>query len=95
MLVSYASLWELSIKVAKGKLLLPGKSIALFLAKLEDAGFTFLQIEPAHILRTETLPHIHKDPFDRMIVAQAIEENLTILSIDTKIPLYQVNVIWS
>ena len=94
MFVSSASLWELAIKVAKGKLILPGSSVASLYKQATLIGVTILPITTAHILRTETLPHHHRDPFDRMIVAQAIEENLTILTSDSEIPRYSVPVIW-
>ncbi len=92
--VSRASLWELSIKVAKGKLSMPGFSVRYLLDQIEKTGMTVIPIDDSHILRTETLPHHHGDPFDRMIVAQAMEEDLTILSSDRAIPLYAVTVLW-
>ena len=55
---------------------------------------TVLPIEDAHILRTETLLHHHRDPFDRILVAQALEEGLTILTSDSDIPKYDAPVIW-
>ena len=92
--VSRASVWELSIKVAKGKLPLPGGSIRYVVDQINILGIVVVPIETAHILLTETLPHFHGDPFDRMIVAQAIEEDMTILTADEKIPLYAARVIW-
>ena len=92
--VSRASVWELSIKVAKGKLAMPGSSVRSLLEQIARTGMTVLPIEDAHILRTETLPHHHRDPFDRILVAQALEEGLTILSCDSEIPKYDAPVIW-
>jgi len=92
--VSSVSLWELSIKVAKGKLTVPGNSIRSFYEQLDRIGITILTVTKGHILRTESLPHHHRDPFDRMIVAQALEENLTILTADSDIPKYAAPVIW-
>ena len=92
--VSSVSLWELSIKVAKGKLTVPGNSIRSFYEQLDRIGITILTVTKGHILRTESLPHHHRDPFDRMIVAQALEENLTILTADSDIPKYSAPVIW-
>ena len=92
--VSRASIWELSIKVKKGKLDLPGSSIQSLLDQIEETGIVVLPIEDTDILRTETLPHHHKDPFDRMIVAQALEQNLTIVTSDSDIPKYDAPVIW-
>jgi PIN domain nuclease of toxin-antitoxin system len=92
--VSSVSLWELSIKVAKGKLTVPGNSIRSFYEQVDRIGITILTVTKGHILRTESLPHHHRDPFDRMIVAQALEENLTILTADSDIPKYAAPVIW-
>ena len=92
--VSSVSLWELSIKVAKGKLTVPGNSIRSFYEQVDRIGITILTVTKGHILRTESLPHHHRDPFDRMIVAQALEESLTILTADSDIPKYAAPVIW-
>jgi len=92
--VSRASIWELSIKVAKGRLEMPGSSIQSLLDEIGKMGMLILPIGDAHILRTETLPHHHGDPFDRMIVAQALEEDCTILSSDAALAAYDVKVIW-
>ena len=92
--VSTASLWELSIKIAKGKLIVPNSTILSFYEQVDRLGIAILPITRAHILRTETLPHHHGDPFDRMIIAQALEDRLTILTADTDIPLYAAPVIW-
>jgi len=92
--VSQASVWELSIKVAKGKLALPGSSVRSLLDQIAKTGMNVLPIEDAHILRTETLLHHHRDPFDRILVAQALEEDLTILTSDADIPKYDAPVIW-
>jgi PIN domain nuclease of toxin-antitoxin system len=92
--VSRASIWELSIKVTKGRLEMPGSSIQSLLDEIGKMGILVLPISDTHILRTETLPHDHGDPFDRMIVAQALEEGCTILSSDTALAAYDARVIW-
>jgi PIN domain nuclease of toxin-antitoxin system len=92
--VSRASIWELSIKVAKGRLQMPGSSIQSLIDEIGKMGLMILPIGDAHILRTETLPHRHGDPFDRMIVAQALEEDCTILSSDDAMAGYDARVIW-
>jgi PIN domain nuclease of toxin-antitoxin system len=94
LLVSRASIWELSIKVAKGRLEMPGSSIQSLLDEIGKMGILVLPISDTHILRTETLPHYHGDPFDRMIVAQALEEDCMILSSDTALAAYDARVIW-
>lgn len=93
---SLASLWELAIKVAIGKLDLPGGSAESVLPELHKLGVTLLPIDQASILRTQTLPHFagHKDPFDRLLVAQALEFGLTILSSDRNLALYSAPVMW-
>jgi len=91
--VSIASLWEVSIKSSRGKLNLDG-GIEGFIEAIDDNGFLLLEIDPDHIKAVAELPFIHRDPFDRMIVAQAITENMTIMTIDENILKYDVNVIW-
>jgi PIN domain nuclease of toxin-antitoxin system len=92
--VSSASLWELSIKIAKGKLTVPNGTVRSLYEQVERLGIAIFPIRREHIQRTETLPHHHGDPFDRMIVAQALEEGLTILTADADIPRYAAPVIW-
>ena len=92
--VSRVSVWELSIKVAKGKLTMPGSSVRSLLEQNAETGMTVLPIEDAHILRTETVPHHHRDPFDSILVAQALEGGLTILTSDSEISKYDAPVIW-
>ena len=94
LLVSHGTLWELSLKTAKGNLPMPDSSIGFLLAKIKQIRMTQVPIEVSDILRTEQLPMHHRDPFDRLLVAQAMERNLTIASSDGKIPLYAVEVIW-
>ncbi len=94
-LISLASIWELAIKSSKGKLALPGSSATSLLEYMDAVDYVLLPINASHILRMETLPHHHGDPFDRMLVAQAIEEDLTLLTPDSEIPLYSVKVVWN
>jgi len=92
--VSRTSIWELSAKVAAGRLAMPGSTIQSLLDQIAVAGLIVLELEDRFILRTETLPYHHSDPFDRILIAQALEEDLTILTSDSAIPLYAVAVIW-
>jgi len=92
--VSRTSLWELSAAVAAGPISMPGNSIQALIDQIEIASLPILELENRYILRTETLPYHHSDPFDRILIAQALEENLTILSSDSKFPLYDAPVIW-
>jgi PIN domain nuclease of toxin-antitoxin system len=57
-------------------------------------GIAILELEDRYILRTETLPYPHSDPFDRILIAQALEEGLTILTSDADIPLYAAPTVW-
>jgi len=61
---------------------------------ITKTGFTELAISKNHLLELARLPYHHKDPFDRLLVAQAIEEKFTIITKDSWIPQYKVSVIW-
>lgn len=90
--VSAASWWEIGIKVSLGRLPQAVPMQALMQDAL-DAGFLDLPIRPSHVLRLSQLPfpdNGHRDPFDRMLIAQALEENLTLLSSDEKFSAYAV-----
>ena len=78
--VSAASIWEISIKVALGKLRADPHEV---LAALEPAGFLSLSISAEHAARVASLPPIHRDPFDRLLVAQALVEPMRLLTDDT------------
>jgi len=87
--VSAASVWEIEIKRKKGTLEAP----ADLLRRIRIAGFSELPISHRHSLAAGRLPLHHRDPFDRMLVAQAQLEGLTIVTKDEKIALYQVAVL--
>lgn len=91
--VSIASLWEISIKISLGKLELnaPYKSLQNELLK---NGFDILSITFEDTLTLASLPFHHRDPFDRIIISQAINNNLSILSTDQYFGLYQPQIIW-
>ena len=85
--VSMVSLWEIAIKQSLRKIDLDCPSSQL--ARLcEENGFSLLPIRPNHLDRLKDLPFIHKDPFDRMLIAQAKAENLTFLTHDELLPYY-------
>ena len=86
--VSAATLWEIAIKRSIGKLIIPHG----YLEAIDASNFTELPITWEHARATEKLPLIHRDPFDRMLVTQAIHENLTIATTDKNIALYDVRV---
>jgi PIN domain nuclease of toxin-antitoxin system len=88
-LVSAASIWEISIKQAKGMLEAPEDLEVL----VEDEGFTKLPISLFHGQQAGKLPEIHRDPFDRMLIAQAQAEGLELVTADGIIPQYGVRVV--
>jgi PIN domain nuclease of toxin-antitoxin system len=89
--VSAASIWETAIKVAKGKLRLPDEDLP---GSLEREGFELLHITPADCWSVRTLPDHHADPFDRMIIAQARDRGLPIITGDSAFSAYDVEVLW-
>jgi PIN domain nuclease of toxin-antitoxin system len=88
--VSAATAWEISIKRAIGKLKIPQSD---YLEELRLHRFTPLSITTEHALAVEDLPPLHKDPFDRMLIAQAQEEKLTLVTRDPRMKLYNVRII--
>lgn len=92
--ISIASIWEIAIKVSLGKLKL---SISLNELKNEifKNGFEILPLDFEHIITLSNLENHHKDPFDRIILAQAISEKLTLISKDQNFKLYkQIDILW-
>ncbi len=91
--VSHVSLWEIAIKMTIGKLTLP-LALHELEQKLEKDGFLFLPIAASHIIKYSELPLHHRDPFDRLLIAQSIVENLPILGDDSAFDAYLVQRIW-
>ncbi|HEY9179256.1 MAG TPA: type II toxin-antitoxin system VapC family toxin [Candidatus Baltobacteraceae bacterium] len=91
--VSAAVAWEISIKVAAEKLALPGDPAAWFPARLRALAFDPLHISVEHALAAGALPDIHKDPFDRIMIAQAQIEGLTFVTRDPQNRKYAVRVL--
>jgi PIN domain nuclease of toxin-antitoxin system len=89
-LVSVASLWELAIKSALGKLAVPDD----LPERVEGMGFELLTVSAAHAWAVRELPPNHGDPFDRLLVAQAQVERLPIVSADPAFSNYGVEVVW-
>lgn len=90
--VSAASLWEISIKYALGKGDMPisGSDALVF---FRDSGYHLLAIEPEHTVEIERLPKYHQDPFDRILVAQALVEPMRLVTHDSTIALYSDTII--
>ncbi len=93
-LLSVVTQWELMIKALGGRLRLPDAPERFLVTPVEEAGFRLLPIESRHVLALPELPAIHGDPFDRMLVAQAIVEDLEIVTGDEHIARYPVRTIW-
>lgn len=91
--VSIASLWEIAIKMSLGKIQV-NNSIEEIANKCVEAGISILAIEPKHLNYISELPDIHKDPFDRLLISQAITEDLVLITKDAIIPQYDVETIW-
>jgi len=83
--VSAASIWEISIKAALGKLSADPREV---LAALEPAGFLELPVTGVHAARVVDLPAIHRDPFDRLLIAQALTEPMRLLTNDAALANY-------
>jgi PIN domain nuclease of toxin-antitoxin system len=92
--LSIASVWEMAIKVSVGKLALRGPLEEVVSYQQQANNITILAITIDHIARLTTLPFHHRDPFDRLLIAQAIAENLPILSVDSVFDAYGVTRIW-
>ncbi len=93
-LVSHASVWEIAIKVGAGRLRVEGQLADFLPRQLLNHRFTDLASDMRHILAVASLPRLHGDPFDRLIVCQGQIENLPILSGDPALAQYSVPVIW-
>jgi len=92
--VSTATLWEMGIKHSLGKLKLKAELKKIFELFFES-GLILMPITPDHILTNASLPFHHRDPFDRLIIAQAKREGYSIISKDQEFINYDINVIWN
>ena len=92
--LSIASLWEIAIKVNIGKLALDQPFEQLFPKELHFHKIRILDITVDNLVRLTTLPSHHRDPFDRLIIAQALDEEIPIIGVDTRFDRYGVNREW-
>ncbi len=92
--VSVVSLWEIALKFSLGKLILTDDFDVLFPNQLIINGFEELGIETKHFYEIVKMPFHHRDPFDRLIIAQAISEKMSIISIDSAFDNYSVIRFW-
>ena len=93
--LSAASVWEIAIKYSRGRLPEMDESPHAYVpSRIAQYGFAALPIEITHALQVALLPQLHRDPFDRILVAQAQVEGIPILTSDANIARYDVEVIW-
>jgi PIN domain nuclease of toxin-antitoxin system len=92
--VSAASAWEIAIKVRLGKLRTAANLISDFGGQMEREGFDLLAISAEHGVRGGLLPGLHKDPFDRMLIAQSQAENMPVISNERVFDSYGVRRLW-
>lgn len=92
--LSVASAWEIQIKVQIGKLAIPSSLEHLIQHQQQKNSMLVLPVLLPHVFALAALPMHHKDPFDRLLVAQAVAENLTIISNDTLLSTYPVPIFW-
>ena len=93
-LLSVASLWEMAIKVSLGKLTLSAPFAELIPPQLNANGIGLLNIRIDHLSLLTTLPFHHRDPFDRLLIAQAITDNIPVVSIDAAFDNYGLTRLW-
>jgi PIN domain nuclease of toxin-antitoxin system len=93
-LLSVASIWEVLIKVRIGKLPLPLPAGKYLTAQMSANGVSVLSIQVDHVLQIEKLPMHHRDPFDRILIAQCMQEDWPIITSDPVFKKYPIRVIW-
>ncbi len=92
--LSAVSLWEIALKIEAGKLRLPA-SRSYFETHMEQLGVKeLLDVTPRHVYALLGLPPVHKDPFDRLLAAQAISEDLALLTADSVLRGYPLKTVW-
>jgi PIN domain nuclease of toxin-antitoxin system len=91
--INIASAWEIAIKHSTGKLDIAGNT-ADFIHDAENNGFIFVPIKNSHLTVLESLPLLHRDPFDRLLIATAIADDMTFVTADENIARYNVSYIW-
>lgn len=92
--ISPASYWEIAIKISIGKYHLPELLEIFFEREIAANAFRILAIEPRHVAPLTSLPFYHRDPFDRLLIAQAIVESIPIVSGDPALDDYPVTRLW-
>ena len=93
-MVSLASCWEIAIKAGKRKLVLGAAAKVFINREVARNGLEFLEISLPHATAIETLPQHHNDPFDRLLIAQALIENIPVVSVDKAFDPYGLSRLW-
>jgi PIN domain nuclease of toxin-antitoxin system len=94
LLVSMATIWEMAIKVGLGKLTLDFPIEEFVERACSDFEVEIFQVEPRHVFRVASLPHHHRDPFDRLLIAQAEIEDMTLVGCDPHFAAYGIKCLW-
>ena len=92
--LSTASVWEIVAQVHRGRLSLPLPAGPYVVKKLAENNIEWLPITLDHVLRLESLPGHHRDPVDRILIAQSLEEKLPLVTADTQFERYSIELIW-
>jgi PIN domain nuclease of toxin-antitoxin system len=92
--ISIASLWEIVAKVQSGKLIMPTPVGDYLATKLTANGVSVLPLTFDHVRNLEGLPLHHRDPFDRIIIAQGLSESLPVVTADPQFEKYAVEILW-
>lgn len=92
--LSVASIWEVTIKSSLGRLVVPTPPSRLIREYVWSNAIEMLEITPEHLDRVHNLPYHHKDPFDRLMIAQAIHEDMRLISRDSTFNAYAVQIEW-
>ncbi len=92
--LSVASIWEMAIKISLNKLSIRGQLVKFIDRHAIENNIRLLSIQPHHIFSIEKLPFHHRDPFDRLLLSQCLQEKMHLLSKDKKFDKYGINRIW-
>lgn len=92
--VSVAGIWEMQIKIKLGKMVFNDSLENIIIEQQQINRIQILPVQLSHALYLENLPPHHKDPFDRLLISQAIVENMILVSADANFAQYQVNLLW-
>ena len=93
--LSAVTAWEVAIKAGSGKMVLPEAPTTYVPRRMAEQGLRPLPVSHQHALAVFTLPHHHRDPFDRLLIAQAKTENLVLISSDKVFEQYDVQLLWA